>query len=105
MRRTRLEAGIGLRELARRVGICRTYLSRIEGDVDKHKPYEPVIKKIALELGADADELLLLAGRTPGDVFAVLKRDPSMLQFIRAAWMDGLSGHELLALLSEKKRI
>lgn len=51
------------RELAERVGINLTYLSKIENDADV--PGEDALRRIADALDADADELLALTGRVP----------------------------------------
>ncbi len=55
------------RELADTVGINFTYLSKIENDklAQDQFPREDTIKKLAEALGADVDELLLLAKRIP----------------------------------------
>jgi transcriptional regulator with XRE-family HTH domain len=53
---------ISLRDLAQRVGIDFTYLSKIEnGKVPP--PSNEVIEKLARELGADLEELLALAAK------------------------------------------
>jgi transcriptional regulator with XRE-family HTH domain len=58
---------IDLRTLAGIVGVHFTYLSKIEnGKLDfGDAPGEGLILKLAAALGADADELMLLAKRIP----------------------------------------
>ncbi len=56
-----------LRDLSKRVGVGFTYLSKIENDKleDGHHASEQLIRKLAVELGGDEDELLLLAEKVP----------------------------------------
>lgn len=64
--------GRNQRDLAESVGIDFTYLSKIENG-RMEPPSEDVIRRIAEELGADADELIVLAGRFPSDLAQELK--------------------------------
>ena len=56
-----------LRDLAAKVGVGFTYLSKIENHKleDGHSPSEKLIHKLATELNASEDELLLLAEKVP----------------------------------------
>lgn len=56
-----------LRDLADRVGVGFTYISKIENHKleEGHCPSEKLIHKLAVELEADEDELLLLAEKVP----------------------------------------
>jgi HTH-type transcriptional regulator, competence development regulator len=67
IREIRKNHNLTQRQLADRVGINFTYLSRIENDRldDEQTPREETLQKIARALNADADELLLLARRIP----------------------------------------
>ena len=67
IREIRKECNLTQRELAEKVGINFTYLSRVENDRldDNQTPREETIQRIATALDADADELLLLARRIP----------------------------------------
>lgn len=67
IREIRKERNLTQRELAERVGINFTYLSRVENDrlEDDQTPREETLQKIAGALEADPDELLLLARRIP----------------------------------------
>jgi transcriptional regulator with XRE-family HTH domain len=64
IRRLRAEKQLTLRELAGRVGIDFTYLSKIENNRGL-PPSEETIGRLAKELGADPDVLILLAGKIP----------------------------------------
>ncbi len=67
IREIRKDRNLTQRELADRVGINFTYLSRVENDRldDEQTPREETLQKIAKALNTDADELLLLARRIP----------------------------------------
>ncbi len=67
IREIRKTRNLTQRELADRVGINFTYLSRVENDRldDEQTPREETLQKIARALDADPDELLLLARRIP----------------------------------------
>ncbi len=67
IREIRKSRNLTQRELADRVGINFTYLSRVENDRldEQQTPREETLQKIAKALNADPDELLLLARRIP----------------------------------------
>jgi transcriptional regulator with XRE-family HTH domain len=56
-----------LRDLAAKVGVGFTYLSKIENHKleEGHSPSEKLIHKLAVELDADEQELLFLAEKVP----------------------------------------
>ncbi|MDH4228977.1 MAG: helix-turn-helix domain-containing protein [Nitrospirota bacterium] len=94
LRSLRLAKGVGLRQLARRIGISPTYLSQVERG-DTAPPVEERVLAMAQELGGDPDELLALAGRIPTAVRAAMSRHPGeMTALIVAAGQlsqEGLS--------------
>ena len=67
IREIRKDRNLTQRELAERVGINFTYLSRVENDRldDEQTPRQDTLQKIATALDTDVDELLLLARRIP----------------------------------------
>lgn len=85
-----------LRELAAKVGVGFTYISKIENHKleEGHGPSEKLIHKLAAELDGDEEELLLLAEKVPDqirkrvcerpDVFRVVAgmNDDEMDQFL-----------------------
>src|SRR4051794_17172140 len=88
VRQLRQDKGLTLRDLAPMVGVGFTYLSKVEngrlgfGDF----PGEELIVRIARVLGADEDELLLLAKKIPERVrMRVLERPDA---FRRLASLD-----------------
>jgi len=97
VRREREAKEIGLREMAKMIGVSPTYLSKVERD-EFAPPAEDKVKAIAKILGQDADELLALAGRVATDVTDIIKKNPQMATFLRTA------SPETVRRLFEKKR-
>jgi len=99
LRGLRQARGIGLRELARRLGISATYLSQIESDACP-TPIEERVMAMAQALEQDPDELLALAGRVASDVDAIIRARPrAMATFLRTA--RGLSEEDLRRLTEQ----
>jgi len=72
LRELRKRAGLTLRELAEKVNVNFTYLSKIENSA-LPPPSEKVIRHLAEVLNYDKDELLALAGIIPSDIAEILK--------------------------------
>ena len=70
LRELRKAKNFSQRVLADKVGINFTYLSKVESEkLDfAQYPSEELIRKLAKALGADVDELLLLAKKIPTDI-------------------------------------
>src|SRR3954453_17093213 len=75
IRREREAKEIGLREMAKMIGVSPTYLSKVERD-EFAPPAEDRVKAIAKILECDADELLARAGRGSSDISDIIKRHP-----------------------------
>jgi HTH-type transcriptional regulator, competence development regulator len=76
LRKLRVQRGMGLRKLAKTMGISPTYLSRIErGEVPP--PAERQVIALANILGQDKDVFLGMAGRIPSDLPAIIQKNPS----------------------------
>src|SRR3954447_24262844 len=75
IRRERESREIGLREMAKMIGVSPTYLSKVERD-EFAPPAEDRVKAIAKILECDADELLARAGRVSSDISDIIKRHP-----------------------------
>ena len=75
IRREREAREIGLREMAKKIGVSPTYLSKIERD-EFPPPAEDKVKAIAEILECDADDLLARAGRVSTDISDIIKRRP-----------------------------
>lgn len=72
-----------VRQLAARIGIEPSYLSKIERG-EQPPPSEQTIASIARELGEDPDVLLALAGKVSSDLQAAIRKRPKLFaQLIR----------------------
>ncbi|MEL4894260.1 helix-turn-helix domain-containing protein [Crocosphaera sp. Alani8] len=67
IRQRRKKKGYSQRELAEKLEIDFTYLSKLENERAKYPPKEEVIRNLATYLDLDADELIFLAGKLPED--------------------------------------
>jgi transcriptional regulator with XRE-family HTH domain len=87
-----------IRQLARRIGVEPTYLSKIErGDAN---PSEEMIERLAAELGEDADVLLARAGRVASDIREIIARRPILFaELIRG--LSEVDDEELMELVSK----
>ena len=65
IQRLRRDRRVTQRDLASRVGIDFTYLSKLENDRGE-PPGDKTVRKLSIELDADVEELLALAGEVPG---------------------------------------
>jgi transcriptional regulator with XRE-family HTH domain len=70
----RSERNLGIKALARDLGISYTYISHIERG--KAKPSEELVKKLAAFFQVDEEELLVSAGKFPSDVEKILYEHP-----------------------------
>jgi transcriptional regulator with XRE-family HTH domain len=85
LRREREAKEIGLRDMARQIDVSPAYLSKVERG-DFAPPAEGKVRAIAVILGQDADDLLLLSGRVPGDLLEIIRKGPRQLvELLRAA--------------------
>ena len=75
VRREREAKEIGLREMAKMIGVSPTYLSKVERD-EFSPPAEDKVKKIAKIIDCDADDLLARAGRVSSDLSDIIKQHP-----------------------------
>lgn len=73
-----------LRQVAERVGVQPSYLSKVER-ADVAPPSEDTIRRLADDLDEDVDVLLALAGKVSTDLKEVIRRRPRLFsQLIRA---------------------
>lgn len=66
-----------LRQVASRVGIEPSYLSKIERGIEL-RPSEETTRSLARELGEDADVLLAMAGKVSQDLQDVIRKRPKL---------------------------
>ncbi len=92
VRTLRKAQGLSQRDLAGRAGIDFTYLSKIEnGRIEP--PSEEVIRRVAQELDADADELIILADKFPSDLAQALKT-PERVRALRRSLAGDINSME-----------
>jgi transcriptional regulator with XRE-family HTH domain len=103
VRREREAKGIGLREMAKKIGVSPTYQSKFERD-EFPPPAEDKIKKIAEIIGRDADELLALAGRVSSDITEIIKRHPVELAALLRT-TKGLSTEDIARLARRAREV
>jgi transcriptional regulator with XRE-family HTH domain len=93
VRREREAKEIGLREMAKMIGVSPTYLSKVERD-EFPPPVEDKVRRIAGIIGRDADEMLAMAGRVASDLTEIIREQPrEMADFLRAA--KGLTAKDM----------
>lgn len=73
-----------LRQLASRVDVGYTYLSKVENHKlgEGHGPSEELLQRLALELDADESELMTLAGKVPRFVYHSALAQPDAFRAI-----------------------
>jgi transcriptional regulator with XRE-family HTH domain len=84
VRELRLAKGLTLRDLAAKVGVGFTYLSKIENHKleEGHGPSEKLIHKLAAELDTSEDELLLLAEKVPEPIRKRVCQRPEVFRVV-----------------------
>jgi HTH-type transcriptional regulator, competence development regulator len=102
IRELRKKQDLTQRELAARVGINFTYLSKIENDKlqEIQFPSEETIVGLAKALDADVDELLLLAQKVPDSIKERIIQRPDV--FRKIALLDDADLSSLLETLERK---
>lgn len=96
IRMRRQVAKLGLREVARQVGISPSYMSDIE--LDRRQPADPVLREIGRVLGLDADDLLCRAGRLAPATKEYLQRHPRLIVLVNRIAARGLPDEVLRGL-------
>src|SRR5215207_9197436 len=102
VRREREAKEIGLREMAKMIGVSPTYLSKVERD-EFAPPAEDKVKAIAKIIDCDADDLLARAGRVSSDLSEIIRRRPvEVAALLRTS--NGLTAEELGRLAREAQK-
>ena len=103
VRHKRLAKEIGLREMAKKIGVSPTYLSKLERD-EFPPPAEDKVRKIAGIIEHDPDVLLALAGRVSSDLTDIIRERPrEMADFLRAA--KGLPAEDMARLAKRAHKV
>ena len=66
-----------MRQLAQRIGVEPSYLSKVERD-QVAPPSEATITRLARELDEDPDMLLAMAGKVSSDLQDIIRRRPQL---------------------------
>ena len=111
LRTLRKEARLSQRELAERIGVDFTYLSKIENR-RVEPPSETVLKNVARELAGVlrqdetelADQLITLAGKVPSDLAKTLARNPQAVRFLRSIGDEVRSPEEWQRLIRNRSK-
>lgn len=82
IRDLRRAAGLSQREVAARIGIDFTYLSKLENDHGE-PPGEATIRGLADVFDVKSEELLALAGKVPPELKEIASRDPRFALLLR----------------------
>jgi len=101
IRELRQTRSLSQRDLAGKVGVTFTYISKIENDkIDfGDYPSESLISKLATALNADEDELLLLAEKIPPSIKKRVLERPDVFRMI--ARLDDKALDRLVARIEE----
>ena len=102
IRREREGKEIGLREMAKMIGVSPTYLSKVERD-DFLPPTEDKVRAIAGIIGCDTDDLLARAGRVSTDITDIIKRHPVELAALLRT-TKGLTADDIARLAREAQK-
>jgi len=104
LRSLRRAAGVSQRELAEKVGVDFSYISKVEND-RLPPPAADTIEKICQELEVGTDELLGLTNKLPTDLRQMLVENKVARDFMREAQAMGLSDREWHQLAGRLKRL
>ena len=94
VRQEREQRKIGLREMARQIGVSPTYLSMIERG-EFPAPAEDKVTAIAKIIGRDRDELLALAGRVSTDLETSIITHPRLMATLVRSVSQMLEFHDI----------
>lgn len=104
LKELRRAKGISQRELAQKVGVDFSYISKIEND-RLPPPAADTIVKICEALMIAPDDLLATTGKMPTPVKEMLSTSPAALEFMREAQTMKLSDEEWQDMTQRLKRL
>jgi len=106
LRQARLNAKIGLRELAAFIGKSPGYLSDIEQDKVR-PPSEAIILAIAKSLDVDQNILLCAAKKVDPELSEYVSKEPGAADFLRMAKDKGFEGDDWdrITLIAEQAKL
>jgi len=104
LRELRRFKGVSQRDLATKVGVDFSYISKVEND-RLPPPAADTIVKICEVLDVPSDELLSLTGKIPTKVKKMLSSSPSAIGFIQQAYEMNLTESDWEKMVQELKRL
>jgi transcriptional regulator with XRE-family HTH domain len=104
LRELRRSKDVSQRDLAEKVGVDFSYISKIEND-RLPSPAADTIVKICQALEVSPDKLLALSGKIPTELRDTIGSSPAAMQFIRNAQSMGLTEEEWKELTRQLKRL
>jgi len=104
LRELRRSKGISQRNLAEKVGVDFSYISKIEND-RLPPPAADTIVKICEALEVPPDSLLALSGKIPKELEETIGSSPAAMQFIRRAQSMGLTDEEWRLLTRQLRQL
>jgi len=93
------DPSFSVRQVAGRVGIEPSYLSKIERD-EQSPPGEQTVRDLARELRDDPDILLALAGKVSSDLLAIIRKRPKLFADLIRELKD-MPDHAVIRLVRE----
>jgi len=103
LRELRKAKGLSQKELADKVGIDFTYLSKIETR-NAAPPGEETLRKLAAALGTDAEDLIFKAGKVPKDIGEVVTKSAAATMLMRGMKDKEFTEEQLEACLRELRK-
>ncbi len=99
----RARCGLTQQQVADRLGVSVSYMSKVENERLHFGDYPPekFIHKLAAELNADEDELLLLADKVPESIRKRIRQRPKLFRTL--AQLDRQSLDDLQLSLNVKR--
>ena len=104
LRKVRQAKGMNQRQLAARVGVDDSYISKLENG-RLPPPAAATILRICEAVGAPPDELLALTGKVPPEFIGGISTSTAALEFVRNAQSMALSEEEWKELTHRLKRL
>lgn len=93
------DARFSVRQVAQRIGVEPSFLSKVERG-ETPPPSEEKVKALALELGEDPDVLLALAGKVSSDLQEVIRKRPELFAAVIRELRD-MPDHAVLRIVRE----
>ncbi len=97
--RRQTDPKFSVRQVARRIGVEPSYLSKVERG-ETPPPSEAKIRRLALELNKNPDVLLAMAGKVSTDLQEVIRRRPELFASLLRELKDAPE-HAVLRLVRE----